>query len=169
VTAGAEPERHSADGPGGDGAHVHQDWLDDLRRLVTLLGEMVTSYEGKPRNIDSSLDATEQTIGSINENVRNLCGKGGRALGEDTWNSFKGEEDNYAGFYKMVWMALDTYEVDLVAYKLVGPDVQPRPERSDFLQMDENAERFTNRRWACIEALRDLYDQLSSMLDLSTG
>jgi hypothetical protein len=157
MSEGAETASHSDD--------VLQDWLGNLQKLVPQLGQMVTSYEGKPRNIDSSLDATEKTIGSINENVRDLCDKGYTLLGEDTWRAFKGDEDEYADFYKAAWIALDTYRDDLAAYKLVGPGARPPPGRSDFPQVDQNAERFAKRRWECIEALRDLYAKLSGMLD----
>lgn len=165
MSEGTETASHPDDGSGGDRADVLQDWLRNLRELVPLLGEMITSYEGKPRNIDSSLDATEMMIGRINENVRNLCDRGRTPLGEDTWQDFKGEEDQYASFYKAVWIALDTYRDDLAAYKLVGPGARPPPGRSDFPQVDQNAKRFAKRRWECIEALRDLYGKLSGMLD----
>jgi hypothetical protein len=168
MSEGAQTASHSDGGSGGDRANVLQDWLGDLRKLVPRLGEMVISYEGKPRNIDSSLDATEKMIGSINENVRNLCDKGRTLLSEDTWQAFKGEEDEYARFYKTVWIALDTYRDDLAAYKLVGSGARPPPGRNDFPQVDQNAKLFAERRWECIEALRDLCGILSAMLDFLT-
>jgi len=175
MSIGAEAASHSDDRSSDDRANAPetsapqasapQDWVGNLRGLVSTLGEMAISYEGLPRRLDSTLDATEKTIGDINEIFRNLCDKGSLLLGGNTWQAFKDEEDNYALFYEAIWLALDTYREDLEAYKIVGPGVRPQPGRSDFPQVDQNAELFAKRRWKCIKALRDLYRYLSGMLD----
>jgi hypothetical protein len=175
MSVGAEAASHSNDRSNDDRANAPetsthqasapQDWVGNLRGLVSTLGEMATSYEGLPRRLDSTLDATEKAIGGINEIFRDLCDKGRPLLGESTWQAFKDEEDKYALFYEAIWLALDTYREGLEAYRIVGPGAQPPPERSDFPQVDQNAELFAKRRWECIKALRDLYRYLSGMLD----
>jgi hypothetical protein len=158
------PAGDSGKGSGADLANMVKNWCADLRKLVDEMQEMVETYEDYPGTIDSSLERIREKTRSVNAIMRLLYAKK-IPLNDDTWQAFEQQKTEYRDFYKSVSIAVDTHEYVLARHPPPDSGARPPPKLDNLEQEDRNWEVFSERRWKCIEALRDFRDKVSEMLD----
>jgi hypothetical protein len=152
-------------------SHLRQRTGEALHQADACLLAMIRGYQEMPPTIDEAVLVDGRT-GSVElaivENYRLLqtlvfAESSPISAEQETWEAFREQQDELAGFYGAALAALECYREVLAAYRIVQQSSAP-PRRGDMQRIRRDKHLHVAERDACLAAVTEFQRKFSAML-----
>ena len=135
-----------------------------LRALVSALENKPSSIDAATNTADGAVSAEAAVIGTFRLLRTRVYTEASPLRSEvDIWEAFRGQEKEFAYFYRSALTALETYREVLHAYEAIKRNSPPlQPGDLDRIRRDKHV--YIEERDACIQALTHFQGKFSAML-----